>query len=153
MPNLFLMICTLFLSNLISNNLPDETSDENATIVFYRGGRFFASAVNYALFANGEKICKLSNSKFIEYEVPAGDLHILAKRGGVEAFKKETEIKLDVNAGQTYYVRCSVKAGFWKTRLEMEEVQHALADVELKNLTLDRCQKKLPKDYIDCSTK
>ncbi|MBC8154861.1 MAG: DUF2846 domain-containing protein [Bacteroidetes bacterium] len=111
-----------------------------ATVYIYRGGEFFAGGLNYSIFANGEKICKLSNSRYLTYQAPPGTVRLTAQRGGVEVFKRETELTLPVESGKRYYVRCDVKSSVMRTRLEMAEVTETTGRRDLETLKPDNCQ-------------
>ena len=119
----------------------DSTSaDDFATVYIYRGGQFFGSALNYAIFANEEMVCKLSNNRYIEYKAKPGKLSLTAHRGGVEIFKKETGLDLTVEAGKKYYVKGDQKSSITRTRLELSEVTENTANRDMKDMTVDACQ-------------
>ncbi len=111
-----------------------------ATIFIYRSGEFFAGGLNYSLFANGEKICKLSNGRYLTYSAPPGTLPQTAPPGRVKLLKRETELALNVEAGKRYYVRCDVKSSVMRTRLEMTEVTESTGRRNLDKLSPDNCQ-------------
>lgn len=137
----YLFICLLvLLSAFRSDWMETSSSADFATVYIYRGGQFFGSALNYSIFANGEKICKLSNNRYIEYKAKPGKLSLTAQRGGLEVFKRETGIDLDVEAGKSYYVRGDQKASITRTRLEMSEVTESTAKRDMKDMTVDNCQ-------------
>jgi len=116
------------------------STDDFATVYIYRGGQFFGSALNYAIFANEEMVCKLSNNRYIEYKAKPGKLSLTAHRGGVEIFKKETGLDLNVEAGKKYYVKGDQKSSITRTRLELSEVTENTANRDMKDMTVDACQ-------------
>ena len=120
-------------------------ADETATVCIYRGGQFMGSMANYAVYINGEKICKLSNERYIEYKTKPGTLNIMAKNGGVEVFKKETGLELAVEAGRTYYVRGDIKTSITRARMELSEVTENTAKRDMTKLTVDNCQQAASK--------
>jgi len=128
-----------------SDSVSLKPTDDFATIYIYRGGQFFGSALNYSIYVNGEKICKLSNNKYIEYKAKPGKLSITAQRGGVELFKRETELELETEAGKKYYVKGDIKSSITRTRLEMSEVTESTAKRDMKDMTVDNCQEALDK--------
>ncbi|WP_338872423.1 DUF2846 domain-containing protein [Spirosoma sp. SC4-14] len=142
---LTLFCFTLALSAFRSDSANLKTVDDFATIYIYRGGQFFGSGLNYSIYVNGQKICKLSNNKYIEYKTKPGKLSITAQRGGVELFKRETELELDTEAGKKYYVKGDVKSSITRTRLEMSEVTENTAKRDMKDMTVDNCQESLDK--------
>ncbi|GAB3772455.1 hypothetical protein GCM10028818_12680 [Spirosoma horti] len=121
------------------------STDDFATVYIYRGGQFFGSALNYAIFANEEMICKLSNNRYIEYKAKPGKLSLTAHRGGVEIFKKETGLDLNVEAGKKYYVKGDQKSSITRTRLELSEVTENTANRDMKEMTVDVCQEAAKK--------
>jgi hypothetical protein len=120
-----------------------KISDDTATIYIYRVGQFGAAANNWSIFADEQKICKLSNNKFIMHKVKPGKHMYTAKIGGVGLLKKETEIEIDAEAGKSYYIACNVKQSFTRTRLELVEVTKSSADKQMAKMTLDNCQEKV----------
>lgn len=139
---LYCLAASLFalLTAFRSDNAPVRASADYATVYIYRGGQFFASGINYSIYVNGQKICKLSNNRYIEYKAKPGKLAITAQRGGIEVFKRETAVDLDVEAGKSYYVRGDVKSSITRTRLEMSEVTENTAKRDMKDMTVDNCQ-------------
>ena len=115
-------------------------SNDSAVIYIYRVGQFAASGANWALFADGEKLCKLSNNKFIKHEVKPGKHLFSSKVGGVGIMKKETEIEINAEAGQSYYIACNVKSSFTRSRLELIEVTKGTAEKQMVNMKVDNCQ-------------
>lgn len=119
---------------------PPTPADDTATLYIYRGGQFMGAMANYAVYINGQKICKLSNERYIEYHAKPGTLSIMAKNGGVEVFKKETGLELPVEAGRKYYVRGDIKASITRARMELSEVTENTAKRDMAKLTVDNCQ-------------
>lgn len=133
----------LLSSAFRSDSVSTAPSADFATVYIYRGGQFFASTINYSIYVNGQKICKLSNNKYIQYKAKSGKLSITAQRGGVEVFKRETAVDLDVEMGKSYYVRGDVKSSITRTRLEMSEVTENTAKRDMKDMTVDNCQETM----------
>ena len=134
----FSMLGSAFRTDSIQKNT--NSTDDFATVYIYRGGQFFGSALNYAIFANEEMVCKLSNNRYIEYKAKPGKLSLTAHRGGVELFKKETGLDLNVEAGKKYYVKGDQKSSITRTRLELSEVTENTANRDMKDMTVDACQ-------------
>ena len=127
-----LLVCTAFQSA--------PPADGMATVYIYRGGQFMGALANYAVYVNGQKICKLSNERYIEYQTKPGTLIFMAKNGGLEVFKKETGLELPVEAGHKYYVRGDIKTSFTRARMELSEVTENTAKRDMAKLTVDKCQ-------------
>jgi len=75
-------------------------------IVFFR-----PSAMGYAILChpreNGHLVTKLGNSKYSVVTVDAG------KHGYSVTGKDEGDVNVTVGAGETYYIRCTIKVGMW----------------------------------------
>lgn len=117
--------------------------EEMATVFIYRVGQFGAAAANWSIWADETKICKLSNNKFIMHQVKPGKHVYSAKVGGVGILKKETEIELETEAGETYYIACNVKTSFTRARLELIEVTKSTATKQMAKMSQDNCQEKI----------
>ena len=128
-----------------SDSTSVRSTADFATVYIYRGGQFFGSGLNYAVFANGERICKLSNNRYIEYKTKPGALALTAHRGGLEVFKKETGLDLDVEAGKKYFVKGDLKSSITRTRLELSEVTESTAKRDMNGMTVDACQETMDK--------
>jgi hypothetical protein len=141
--NKSLRVLTVFLFAAVASAFhpaPPAPADDTATIYIYRGGQFMGAMANYAVYINGQKICKLSNERYIEYHAKPGTLSIMAKNGGVEVFKKETGLELPVEAGRKYYVRGDIKTSITRARMELSEVTENTAKRDMAKLTVDNCQ-------------
>ncbi|WP_461065109.1 DUF2846 domain-containing protein [Spirosoma horti] len=146
--SLVMLLCLSMLGSAFRTDSMQKnttSTDDFATVYIYRGGQFFGSALNYAIFANEEMICKLSNNRYIEYKAKPGKLSLTAHRGGVEIFKKETGLDLNVEAGKKYYVKGDQKSSITRTRLELSEVTENTANRDMKEMTVDVCQEAAKK--------
>lgn len=121
----------------------DGSAGGKAKLIIYRDKQFAGSALNFAIYINDVKLCKLSNNRYIEWEVDPGEIVVNAKRGGMEAFKKKTEIKLDAEAGATYFIRCDLQSSLMRTRMEMSEVTQNTAKRDMEEMQADDCQNNL----------
>ena len=140
------LLVTVLFSTLVMTgsftNTPEKQA-ETATVYIYRVGQFTAAGANWSVFADGEKICKLSNNKFIKQELKPGKHIYEAKVGGVGLLKKETELELEMEAGKTYYIACNVKASFTRARMELIEVTKSTGEKQMAKMSLDNCQEKI----------
>ncbi|QMW01241.1 DUF2846 domain-containing protein [Spirosoma foliorum] len=144
--HLLAFVCLGLLTTAFrSDSINTDSRADFATVYIYRGGQFFGSALNYAIFANGEKICKLSNNRYIEYKAKPDQLSLTAHRGGIEVFKKETGLDIQVEAGKSYYVKGDQKSSITRTRLELSEVTENTAKRDMKDMTVDACQETAEK--------
>jgi Protein of unknown function (DUF2846). len=135
------LVCAFAFTKL--ENPIASPEEDMATVYIYRVGQFNAAAANWAIFADEQKICKLSNNKFIMYKTKPGKHVFTAKIGGVGLMKKETEIEIEAEAGKSYYIACNVKQSFTRSRLELIEVTKSSADKQMAKMSLDNCQENL----------
>jgi len=133
----------IFIASFIYRPSAKAVSAENATVFIYRVGQFGAAANNWAVFADGQKICKLSNNKFIKHEVAPGKHVYTAKIGGPVLLKKETGVEIDAEAGKSYYIACNVKTSITRARLELLEVTKSSGEKQMAKMSLDNCQEKI----------
>ena len=142
----FFIAAIAALATTLSSFAPKATNEsnaENATIYVYRVGQFNGAAANWSIWADGQKICKISNNKFLKVELPAGKHEFNAKGGGVGILKKETSVEIDAEAGHSYYIACNVKQSITRVRLELMEVTKSTADKQMAKMTVDNCQAKI----------
>src|SRR5687768_14453448 len=135
------LACVLITgASFTKKSVKTDPPADKAYIYVYRVGQFSAAAANWSVFADGQKICKLSNNKFIKHEVKPGKHVYTAKVGGVGILKKETEVEINAEPGQSYYIACNVKTSFTRSRLELIEVTKNTGEKQMEKMTLDNCQ-------------
>lgn len=127
-----------------------EKDPTMATLVFYRDGQFFGSGVNFNVFVNGEKICKLSNNKYLVYKVKPGKTEIGTGTAGLNLAKKQG-LALDTEAGGIYYVQCDMKQSLVANRLELTEVTKSTAEKKMSGLSPDNCMAAVKDEPTDSS--
>jgi hypothetical protein len=130
----------------VSNFKTNYAKDEKAVVFIYRVGQFNGAAANWSVYADGTKVCKISNNKFMKLELAPGKHEFNAKIGGPVLFKKETGVELEMEAGQTYYIACNIKQSFTRPRLELIEVTKGTANKQMATMTADTCQEKIDVD-------
>ena len=135
------IITSITLSAAVSK--PDKLYVDSSFVYIYRVGQWSGAAANWAIFVDAEKICKLSNNKFIKVPVKPGKHIISARVGGVGVMKKETEVEVEVEAGGSNYVACNVKTSIMRARLEMIEVTKSSATKQMEKMTLDNCEESI----------
>jgi hypothetical protein len=139
MKRIVLLLTAIILGGSIFTTAKSQTAD-SATVYVYRKGQFSGATANWAVFLNGEKVCKLSNNKYIILKVAPGKHKISSKIGGVEVFKKETEIEIEATAGGSFYVACNIKSSVMRSRLELTEVTKSTATKQMEGMSVDNCQ-------------
>jgi hypothetical protein len=122
---------------------PLSSDDDMATVYVYRVGQFNGAAANWAIWADEQKICKLSNNKYIMHKVKAGKHVYTAKIGGIGIMKKETEVEIEAEAGKSYFIACNIKQSITRARLEMIEVTKSSAEKQMAKMSQDNCQESI----------
>lgn len=117
-------------------------SPDVATFIFYRGSYFGQALVNFTIRANGEKLCRLSNGRFMVYKSKPQKITFTNVAGGLN-IPDEENLEIDAEAGKVYYIQCDVKVDFFTNKMEMSEVVESTAKKKLKNVTADNCMKNL----------
>lgn len=141
----FLQFCLILLAVMtLSASAPIAFTvapkEEPATIYIYRKAELMMASLNYTIFVNDEKICKLSNNRYLTHQIKPGIVIVTSKTAGkAELIKKKMEFELEVEAGGVYYIKCDVKWGLVRTRLELSEVTKNTAKRDLKGLGKDHC--------------
>lgn len=82
-----------------------QAQDTLATVYFYRDGKFAGSFVGYDVWHNGAVIGRIKSNSVVAYRCQPGPQTFKAATEG------ETSIKLDIRAGQTYFIECGVAIG------------------------------------------
>lgn len=110
------------------NNVNSTNSDDSnlATIYVYRTGQMFRVAKNWAIYVNGERICKLSNNKFIIHKVEPGNIKLAAQIGGVQFWPKKSRfwrflLKLETNISSKQILNLVLQEVGWNFRKLLKE--------------------------------
>lgn len=140
---LSIITCNLLAQDLPQPILEAMENDSLATVVIYRTPQFQGAANNWAIFDNQERLCKLSNKRFMIYQTLPGETDFRAQVGGLATWpKKVTGLEIPLEAGEVYFVKTNLKVSFVRARVELVEVVERTAKKELANLQLDYCNKQ-----------
>ncbi len=91
-------------STTVSENIKLPTPNEDQGLMFfYRPAKMYAAVVSYDMNLNNQVIGKVKNGKYFYQYVDPGSYTLTA-----ETRDKES-LTLEVEAGKTYYIRCSIK--------------------------------------------
>lgn len=91
-------------------------------IVMYRASSVMGFAIACPIRFKGKELVELGRGKFAEWSVPPGRYMLTNKTSSVE---------VSVNAGETRYVRCSLKQGIINSRADLQLAdQEAFAEHE-----------------------
>lgn len=87
-------------------------AEAEGRIVFYREADYQGAALGFRIYVNSQVLTWMHNNSYFSYSCPAGDYYLTADRG-------RQSLTLQVEAGQTYYVRLGFRTGFWKSYSEL----------------------------------
>jgi hypothetical protein len=80
---------------------------EAATIYFFRLQNYMGSASKMTIRANDQPVVRLRNGCYFKYELQPGD-YIFSL-----AFGSSSSVRLNVEPGKEYYIKCYLNMGFW----------------------------------------
>ncbi|HMG67941.1 MAG TPA: DUF2846 domain-containing protein [Chitinophagaceae bacterium] len=135
-----LTVSFIALSFLSTAQSAGNKSSDSTYVYVYRAGQLTGSLSNWWIFVDEQKICKLSNKRFIRVAIKPGKHTISAKLSGVNVFKKETEADIEAERGKNYFVACNVKMSLTRARMEMLEVTQSTGVKQMEGMILDNCQ-------------
>lgn len=93
--------------------VPAAPATAMGKIIIYRQGAIMGMGLGCPIRYKGVEIVELGRNKYAEWEVPAGS-YILAN--------KTSSVDVNVNPGQTKYVRCVIKTGMFLGRADLQIV-------------------------------
>ena len=97
-------------------------------IVFYRPAGFVGGGATFMIVDNGTNVQRIQNGQFIEYIADPG-MHKL----NTDTMAIDKPIEVEAAAGQTYYVRASLRQGAWTSTISLSRVYPDEALAELKD--------------------
>lgn len=112
-------------------------AQESAKVYFIRSTGFQGSAVAFTAFIDQQLVCKLNNKKYSIHELSPGEHVFTVQFAGKTAKEKAEPIKINVEAGKTYYVQMVFQTGYLKNNLYCQEVTESSAKTVLTNCVED----------------
>jgi hypothetical protein len=88
-------------------------------LVFFRKGGLMGMAISCAVFENGVKVSSLSPGKYFEIDAAEG-IHQYSVRS-----EATDTLRIEVEAGETYYNECSIGMGIMAGRPNLSPVDEA----------------------------
>ena len=102
-----------------------ETQASKATIYFYRIKQFVGSALEPSVYCDDKELARMDNGRFFGVTLDPG---VHTCRMG----DKQTGFELDMKAGQSYYAKVTLEAGFWKGHGRLTFIQPEQGAFEIK---------------------
>ncbi|HVN21975.1 MAG TPA: DUF2846 domain-containing protein [Dongiaceae bacterium] len=119
----------------VKNQVTDK-SDTKATVYVYRYKQFTGSALAPSVYCDEVQLAKMENGRYFSVRIDPGKhvFHSNDKQSGVE---------LDLQAGQQYFIRLEIAAGFMKGHGRLllvapEQGRYELSSSKLKPLDADK---------------
>lgn len=129
--------CAVYLTGCASLQGPEfskvtKIPEGKAVVYFYRPKAFFGGAVSYDIWLDGVNVpfVHVYNGGYFPYIANPGKAVFKAKT------EAEKEVTIEVKAGQSYYVLCSVGVGFWVGRPHLELMAKETAEADIKSCRL-----------------
>ncbi len=122
----------------------------SSKIVFYRESNFYGSALTYKVYNGDEMIGKLRNNSYFEYSCEPGTYNFKINK------LNNTNLRLEVEESQTYYLRLSIRTGMWSSIPELILVDSisaypAIASGEMNNINseipMERAKNRIGIDF------
>jgi len=131
---LILIILTVFLLGMFllscaplgpAFQKTDAIPENMGLVYIYRPSKGFGSGVAYEVKANGVLITKLHNGGYYPYFTLPGETEFSAKT------ETKSAVTIDVKAGETYYVKGSIRLGLIVGRPRLLVVSPEVAESEI----------------------
>lgn len=97
-----------------------DSMNEQAKVVFYRLNKYEGSAIKMKILCNDQPVIRLDNSSYYSFMTQPGDYYFSCKMG------VESRIRLSIEPGKTYYIKCYINTGFWSGIPQIELVDAAV---------------------------
>lgn len=118
----------------------DQTAP--ATIYFFRLPNYAGSAAKMTILSNDEPVVRLRNASYFKYEVQPGNYSFTL------SFGSSANIRLSVESGKDYYIKCYYNMGVWSgiPILEPVDATSGRAIIEGSNLIAQQSEPIIEKE-------
>jgi hypothetical protein len=103
------------------------TKSSKGRIYFYRIKQFTGSALEPSVFCDDKELARMDNGRYFAVDLEPGE-HT-CRMGD-----KQTGFLLDVKAGEEYYAKVTLEAGFWKGHGRLTLLQKEQGAFEMKKV-------------------
>jgi hypothetical protein len=113
--SLITVVLLLFSSNVM-NAQEQSQSDERVRVYVYRYKQYVGKGLRPSIYCDERDVARVQNGRSV----------VLALTPGKHAFRSndtQSQIEIDLKAGQEYYIRIDLAAGFWKGHGRLALVQ------------------------------
>ena len=103
------------------------TGEAKATIYFYRTKQFAGSGLEPSVFVDDKELARMDNGRYFGVTLEPG-------KHTFRMGDKQTGFEIDMKAGQEYYARVTIEAGFWKGHGRLTLMQPEQGAFEIKKV-------------------
>ena len=136
--NRFLFVLLVGLGKAVAQPTPPEP----AQLILYREKEFISRKA-YLFTINGQGMGKLSPNRFVQLFIPAGRVKLEFRN---DYFTDSRPLVMQVQAGQTYYIKAVLEIDFLKAMMLMEPVEPTKALQELHRMKPEVAPQRQPPD-------
>ena len=111
--------------------------DNFGTVYFIRSTGFQGSAVAITAFVDGNFVCKLNNKKYSVHKVMPGERIFSVQFAGKSAKESAEQIRINIEAGKSYYIQMILQTGLFVNNLYCQEVTENSAKMAMANCLED----------------
>ena len=133
-------ILSVFFVILVSNSLyaqnTNGSQDQNGKVYFMRSDGFQPPAAAFTVFIDGTIVGRLNNKRFSIHDVKPGTHTFSSQFAGKKSMEKAEKVKIQIEAGKTYYVQAIFKhgVGIFMNKMHCKEVNENSAKKLLPSL-------------------
>ena len=122
-------ILLLIVSSIgYGQELPEnDPSNDDALVYFLRGKGHYGSATAFSAIIDEERVCNLSNRRYSAHLVPPGTHVFKVQFAGKKGKKNAEVLELELEAGETYYLKMDFETGAFVNDLSPEEITRSSA--------------------------
>jgi hypothetical protein len=102
-------------------------SEKKPIIYFYRNKQFTGSALEPSVYCDDKELARMDNGRYFGVTLEPG-------KHTCRMGDKQTGFEVDMKAGEEYYAKISIEAGFWKGHGRMTLLQKEQGAFELKKV-------------------
>lgn len=101
--------------------------NSKATIYFYRIKQFAGSSLEPTIYCDDKELARMDNGRFFGVKIDPG-------KHTFRMGDKQTGFEIDMKAGEEYYAKVTIEAGFWKGHGRLSLLQKEQGAYEMKKL-------------------
>lgn len=103
------------------------TAETKALVYVYRKKNFNTRNMQPSVYVDNEEVARMDDGKYFIIRLTPG-------KHSIEVNKGHSGAQIDMKAGEEYYFRVDIKAGFWKGRGEITYMQKEQGSLEVQKM-------------------